>query len=103
MKTNDIGKQPWRESGCGRIFASVVLFRAISSDPDKAKGQRQANIEVVWFGLGDDDIHVKRVNNNKIQCVELSRIFFAGQLKVVEKEDSLRPMGTKHDFPPCWL
>jgi hypothetical protein len=102
MKTNDIRKQPWRESGCGRIFASVALFQAISRPGGKTaeisafvqgcsglstisaagpnstrrprrkrsgqgKGQRQANIEVVWFGLGDDDINVKRVNNNKIQ------------------------------------
>jgi hypothetical protein len=52
-KTNDIRKEPWRESGCGRIFASVVLFQAVFRPGGKT------NIEAVRFGLGDDNIHVE--------------------------------------------
>jgi hypothetical protein len=54
-KTDDIRKQPWRESGCGRIFASVVLFQAIFRPGGKT------NIVLVRFGLGDDNVDVEHL------------------------------------------
>ena len=72
-KTNDISKEPWRESGCGRIFAGVVLFKAIFRPGGKT------NIEAVRSDLGDDNVYVKHKHNIKLICFSRSRMFFAGQ------------------------
>jgi hypothetical protein len=55
VKTNDIRKEPWCESGRKKFFAGVVLFQAIFRPGGKT------NIEAVRSGLGDDNVYVTQI------------------------------------------
>jgi hypothetical protein len=75
----------------------------------------KTNIEVVRFGLGDDNIHVEHLNYIDINCVNISECSSPANIRVGGKgeqttgaiavnEFTLRPTdGTSGIFDPYWL